>query len=94
MAQIGKRTDEKPKSGGRRRNYERKIVETGIQRFRPKGWANWIGAGMFGLIGVAMAVDAVYAATNGRGADPVAAAVTAGLMGWMSVLFARNREVF
>ena len=94
MAQIGKRTEDKSKGGGRRRNYERKVVETGLQRFQPKGWANWTGALMFGLIGVAMAVDAVFAASSGRGADPIAAAVVAMLMLWMAALFASNREAF
>jgi hypothetical protein len=94
MAQIGKRSEETGKSGGRRRNYEVKVVETGMQRYVPKGWANWLGLVMFGLIAVAMAVDAVVAASKGRGADPVAAVVVALLLGWMALSFARNREVF
>ena len=94
MAQIGKRTEEKAKAAGRRRNYERKVVETGVQRFQPRGWANWVGTLMFGLLAIAMFVDAALAASDGRGADPIAAVAVAGLMGWMAILFARNREVF
>jgi hypothetical protein len=79
------------KNAGRRRNYERKIVETGIQTFIPRGWANWVGTVMFGLITLVVFIEAIVAVGEGRRGDPVAAAVTAILLGWMTVLFARNR---
>lgn len=80
------------KASGRRRNYERKVVETGLQTFIPRGWANWVGVGMFGAITAAIIVGMLYSIIDGgHGGDPVAAAVTAALTGWMTILFARNR---
>jgi hypothetical protein len=82
--------NEKP--SGRRRNYEPKIVETGLQTFIPRGWANWVGVAMFGAVTLAVLFEVVASLTEGaQGGDSVAAAVTAGLLAWMTVLFARNR---
>ena len=80
------------KPTGRRRNYEQKVVETGLQTFIPRGWANWVGVGMFGVITLAVLFEVVASITEGAQAgDALAAAVTAGLLLWMTILFARNR---
>lgn len=78
--------------GGRRRNYERKVEEVGIQRWIPRGWANIAGTIMFGLLAIAVAVEAVLAIGRRSGAaDPLAAAIVTVLLAWMTVSFARNR---
>lgn len=79
------------KRGGRRRNYEAKVVETGIQTWIPRGWSNWTGTIMFAVITVLVVIEFFDALADGRGADPAAAALLAVMLGTIAALFARNR---
>jgi hypothetical protein len=72
--------------GGRRRNYA--PAATGARKFVPTGWANWLGVALFGFVCATMIAEAIVAAADGRGADPIAAALFAALTGWLAYLFA------
>lgn len=78
-------------SASSRRNYQAPEELTGWQRYRPTGWANWLGFGLFGIIFAALVVETVQAAVEGRGADPIAALVVTAGFGWMVYLFATTR---
>jgi hypothetical protein len=79
------------RGSGRRANYAKPATEVGWRRFLPVGWANWLGFVMFAVIAIAMVVEVFSTAAEGKGADPFAAALMAGLTGWMTYLFATNR---
>lgn len=81
----------KKKQGGRRRNYEPTVELTGIKKFLPTGWANWLGFGLFGLLGVAMLVEMVVAFDRNGHYDWIAALVLAGGFIWIAYLFAITR---
>jgi hypothetical protein len=74
--------------GGRRRNYA--PAAKGPSKYLPTGWANWLGTILFGFVCAMCLVEAIVAASDGRGADPVAAAVLAALTGTMAFLFATS----
>lgn len=88
MARNRKR---KTAGGGRRANYAPSVDQVGVRRHLPVGWANWIGFVMFGLIGIALAVETVAAIAEGRGADPVAAGIMTAAFGVMTYLFGSTR---
>lgn len=62
-----------------------------MRRHLPIGWANWLGFVLFGLITVALMGETAAAAAEGRGSDPVAAAVMAAVFGVMTYLFGSTR---
>jgi hypothetical protein len=74
--------------GGRRRNYA--PAPKGAHKLVPTGWANWLGVVLFGFVCATCAGEAIVAAADGRGADPVAAAVMAALTGTIAYLFATS----
>lgn len=77
------------KKASRRRNYEPVVEETGLQKFTPTGWANWMGFVLFSILGVATAVETVIAATTRSDhTDWIVAGVMAVLCVWMAILFA------
>lgn len=79
------------KGAGRRANYAPSVDQVGARKYLPVGWANWLGFVLFGLIGIALAVEAVVGAVEGRGADPIAAAVMTVAFAVMTYLFATTR---
>lgn len=74
-----------------RRNYATPAEVTGWKRFQPTGWANWLGLVIFGIIFVALIVETAQATIEGRGTDPIAAALVTAGFGWMVYLFATTR---
>ena len=58
---------------GRRSKYAPAASDTGLRRFLPITWQHWFGFILFSLVGVAVAVEMVRAAVEGRGSDPIAA---------------------
>ena len=74
--------------GGRRRNYA--PAPKGAHKLVPTGWANWLGVVLFGFCCAMCVAEAIVAAADGRGADPVAAAVMAALLGTIAYLFATS----
>lgn len=89
LGRSSKRPEKRP--GGRRRNYEAKVIETGVQRWIPRGWSNWTGMLMFAAVTVVVIVEFFAAIADKRGADPIAAAALAIMLGAITALFARNR---
>lgn len=81
----------KTKGGGRRANYAPAASQTSTRKYLPVGWANWLGFVMFAAIAVALAAEAVAGAVEGRGADPVAAAVLCAGFVYMTYLFGTIR---
>ena len=78
------------KTASRRRNYEPVVVETGLQKVTPTGWANWVGFVLFFLLGITLAVETVIAVTTrfpGH-TDWIVALVMSVLCFWMAFLFA------
>lgn len=84
-------TNKKKSSGGRRRNYEPKVELTGIQKLLPTGWANWLGFGLFGILGVAFLIEGVIAIGRDGHLDWLAAFVVSVLCLWIAYLFAITR---
>lgn len=80
----------KKKSGGRRRNYEPKVELTGIQRFLPTGWANWLGFAMFGALGLAFFIEGFVALSRPH-YDWVMSFIISVLCVWIAYLFAITR---
>lgn len=77
------------KKASRRRNYEPVVEETGLKKFTPTGWANWMGFILFGILGLVTAGETVSAAsTRGDHTDWVVSGVLAVLCLWMAFLFA------
>ena len=93
MARSRSSKSKKKKSGGggRRRNYEPKVEITGIHRFLPTGWANWLGFGLFGGLGIAFAIESAVATTRTGHTDWIAAIVVTVLCCWITYLFAITR---
>jgi hypothetical protein len=81
----------KPAGGGRRANYAPAVDQVGARKYVPVGWANWLGFFLFGLIGIALAVETVVAAVEGRGNDPIAAGIMTIAFAVMTYLFATTR---
>lgn len=81
----------KPAGGGRRANYAPAVDQVGVRRYLPVGWANWLGFVMFAIIGLALAVETVVAAADGRGTDPIAAGIMTIAFGVMTYLFGTTR---
>lgn len=79
------------RTGGRRANYAPAADQVGTRKYLPVGWANWLGFVMFGLIGIALLAETVAATIQGRGTDPIAAAVMTAAFGVMTYLFATTR---
>lgn len=78
-------------SGSSRRNYTAPAELTGWRRYRPTGWANWLGFVLFGIIFLALVVETAQATIETRGADPIAALAMTVAFGWMVYLFATTR---
>jgi hypothetical protein len=81
----------KRKGGGRRANYAPAASEVGYGRFVPIGWANWLGFVLFGVITIALFVEAINATIEDRGNDNIAAAVMCVVFAVMTYLFATTR---
>ncbi len=79
------------RTGGRRANYAPAAHAVGTRKYLPVGWANWLGFVMFGLIGIALFAETIAATIQGRGSDPIAAAVMTVAFGVMTYLFATTR---
>lgn len=81
------------KGGGRRANYAPANSGSGVlpSKYRPVGWANWLGFVMFGLLTFALAAETVAGVAEGRGADPIAAGVMTIAFAAMTYLFATTR---
>lgn len=79
------------RGGGRRANYAPAVDQVGTRKYLPVGWANWLGFVMFGLIGIALAVETVVGAVEGRGSDPIAAGVMTVAFAVMTYLFGTTR---
>jgi hypothetical protein len=79
------------RKGGRRANYAPAPDQVGTRKYLPVGWANWLGFWLFGLIGIALAVETVVATIEQRGADPIAAGVMTVTFFIMTYLFATTR---
>ncbi len=77
--------------GGRRANYAPAPETVGTRKYLPVGWANCVGFVMFGLIGIALFAETIAATIEGRGADPIAAAIMTGVFAVMTYLFATTR---
>jgi hypothetical protein len=88
---VARAKKDRKKTGGRRAHYAPAVDSTGARKYIPVGWANWLGFVMFGLITIALLCEVVAAAADGRGADPIAAAVMACVFGVMTYLFATTR---
>lgn len=88
---MSKARGAKGKAGSSRRNYSSAGERAGVSRYRPRGWANWLGFVLFGIIFVALAAETVAAILEGRGTDPIAAAVMTVAFGYMVYLFATTR---
>jgi len=84
---VAKQTNRK-KAPSRRRNYEPVVEETGIQKFTPTGWANWLGFILFGGLAIVTAVETILAFGRSGHTDWVVALVLTALFAWMAVLFA------
>ena len=83
---TGKNTKKK---ASRRRNYEPVVEETGLSKVTPTGWANWMGFILFGVLGIAVGVETVVAATSRSDhTDWIVALVVTVLSCWMAFLFA------
>lgn len=85
------RTKKKTAGGGRRANYAPAVDQVGARKYMPVGWANWLGFFLFGIIGIALAVETVVAAAEGRGSDPIAAGIMTIAFAVMTYLFATTR---
>jgi hypothetical protein len=81
----------KTAGGGRRANYAPAVDQVGARKYVPVGWANWLGFFLFGLICIALAVETVVAAAEGRGNDPIAAGIMTIAFAVMTYLFATTR---
>lgn len=79
------------RTGGRRANYAPPPQAEGVRKYRPEGWANWLGTIMFSLIAIALVVEIITAVADGRGADPIAATILLAAFCWMIYLFATTR---
>jgi hypothetical protein len=79
------------KKPGRRAYYAPKPDQVGRRKYLPMGWSNWLGFSLFGLLTIAVLAELITAISEGRGADPVVAAIMAGLFSWMTYLFGTNR---
>ena len=84
-------TQERRKGRGRRANYAPDPKESGYRKYLPRGWANWLGFFLFGLIGIAIFADCIAAISQGRGADPIAAFLLGCAFVIVTYLFATNR---
>lgn len=85
------RSQTKKKSGGRRANYAPAVTEVGGRKYLPVGWANWLGFVMFGILSIAFLAETVTSISEGRGADPIAAAGMTSIFVVMTYLFATTR---
>ena len=90
MAIIGRKKAPERK-GGRRANYAPAADQVGARKYMPVGWANWLGFWLFGLIGIALAVETVNATIEQRGAEPIAAGLMTIVFFIMTYLFATTR---
>ena len=81
----------KKRTGGRRANYAPAATAVGTRKYLPIGWANWLGFVMFGLITIALFAEVIAATIQGRGADPIAAAVITVVFAVMTYLFGTTR---
>ena len=90
-AVAGAKKNSKKRTGGRRANYAPAVDQVGARKYMPVGWANWLGFVMFGIIGMALAVETVVSAVEGRGSDPIAAGVMTVAFAIMTYLFATTR---
>jgi hypothetical protein len=82
---------DRKKKPGRRAYYAPKPDQVGRRRYLPMGWSNWLGFSLFGLLTIAVLAELITAISESRGADPVVAAIMAGLFSWMTYLFGTNR---
>ncbi len=82
----------KKTTGGRRRNYEPKVELTGIKKFLPTGWANWLGFSLFGGLGIAFLIEGFIAIGRlPKHLDMIPAFVLTVLCLWIAYLFAITR---
>jgi hypothetical protein len=88
---VAPRRKKKTAGGGRRANYAPSVDQVGVRRYLPIGWANWLGFLMFGLLTIALAVETVWAASEGRGTDPIAAGIMTVAFAVMTYLFGTTR---
>ena len=79
------------RGGGRRRNYAPAPDTVGARKYLPVGWVNWLGLVIFALIFFALLAETIRATVDGRGADPIAAAVMTLAFGYMVYLFGTTR---
>lgn len=80
------------KKGGRRRNYEPTVEATGIKKFFPTGWANWVGTCLFGFLSIALFVEFIVAlGRRSEHTDWIPAIILAFAFAWIAVLFAITR---
>ncbi len=88
---MAKAQSTKKKTGGRRANYAPAVTEVGGRKFLPIGWANWLGFVMFGLLSIAFLAETIAAASDTRGADPIAAGGMTAIFFVMTYLFGTTR---